>query len=260
MKLITETSYDLQLVEAKSDKNIHIVGIFSSANIENNNKRKYKREILEREIQKVETKIEKGSLWGELGHPPNPEINMDKIAILTKMLEWKGDHIYGKAKVLDTPMGQIAKTLVKEGNLGISSRGLGTVSENGYVNEDFNLITWDLVTDPSNNPSWVNGIYEGKEFNVVTEESAYHKFLNAKLKKYGVKSPNELSKEQKKKFFSEVEKEWTGEKDTNEDIIMDGVINYLQSFIFKGKTKEQIKRIVESNKEGIYEFYLNRGL
>lgn len=172
MKLITETSYDLELIESKSDKDMHIVGIYSSAEVENNNKRKYKRDILEREIGKVNGKIEKGSLWGELGHPPNPEINMDRISILTKTLEWKGDHVYGKSKVLDTPMGSIAKTLVKEGNIGISSRGLGTVSENGYVNEDFNLITWDLVTDPSNNPSWVNGIYEGKEFgtNEIPEE------------------------------------------------------------------------------------------
>jgi hypothetical protein len=258
MKLITETSYELQLVESKSDKNMHIVGIFSSAEIENNNKRKYKRDILEREIKKVNEKVDKGSLWGELGHPPNPEINMDKIAILTKMVEWKGDHVYGKAKVLDTPMGQIAKTLVKEGSLGISSRGLGTVSENGYVNEDFNLITWDLVTDPSNNPSWINGIYEGKEFNMKNEESAYQKFFQEKLKKYNVSSPSELSPEEKKKFFDEIEKEWKG--DTKNENVMDNVVEYLQAFIFKGKTKEQIKRIVESNKEGIIEFYLNRGL
>jgi hypothetical protein len=64
-------------------------------------------------------------------------------------------------------MGNIARTLVKEGKLGISSRGLGTVAEDGYVNEDFNLITWDLVTDPSNKPSWVNGIYEGQEFQMI---------------------------------------------------------------------------------------------
>ncbi|GAG06866.1 unnamed protein product, partial [marine sediment metagenome] len=64
------------------------------------------------------------------------------------------------------PMGQIAKTLVKEGKMGISSRGLGTVAENGDVNEDFNLITWDMVTDPSNHPSWVNGIFEAQEWTV----------------------------------------------------------------------------------------------
>jgi hypothetical protein len=79
-------------------------------------------------------------------------------------LEWKNNDLYGRAKILDTPMGNIAKTLVKEGQLGISSRGLGTVGDTGYVNEDYKLITWDLVTDPSNNPSWVNGILEGQDF------------------------------------------------------------------------------------------------
>lgn len=168
-KLITEISQDLEITESKS-KGLSVVGIFSSAEVENNNKRRYKKEILEREISKVNEKVNKKCLWGELGHPPNPEINPDKIAILNTVLEWKGNDVYGKAKILDTPMGQIAKTLVKEGRMGISSRGLGTVSEDGWVNEDFNLITWDLVTDPSNHPSWVNGIYEGKEWNGEDKE------------------------------------------------------------------------------------------
>ena len=142
-QLITEVSYDFQISESKKDNTLDIIGIFSSAEFENNNKRKYKKSILEREIEKVQEKVEKKSLWGELGHPPNPEINPDKIAILTTMLEWKGNDIYGKAKVLDTPMGKIARTLIKEGNMGISSRGLGTVADDGYVNEDFNLICWD---------------------------------------------------------------------------------------------------------------------
>lgn len=169
MKLITEISKDLEITESKST-GLNVVGIFSSAEVENNNKRRYKKDILEREVNKVTDKVDKKCLWGELGHPPNPEINPDKIAILTTVLEWKGNDLYGKAKVLDTPMGSIAKTLVKEGRMGISSRGLGTVSEEGWVNEDFNLITWDLVTDPSNHPSWVNGIYEGKEWNSDKKE------------------------------------------------------------------------------------------
>lgn len=160
MKLITELSRDVELYEAKS-KNPYIVGIWSSAEIKNNNGRVYKKDILEREIKKVQ---EKKSIWGELGHPPNPEVNPDKIAIKTVNLEWKNNDVYGKAKLLDTPMGNIARTLVKEGDMGISSRGLGTVNENGHVNEDFNLITWDMVTEPSNNPSWVQGIYEGQEW------------------------------------------------------------------------------------------------
>jgi len=67
---------------------------------------------------------------------------------------------------LETPMGEITKVLVKEGNVGISSRGLGTVADDGYVNEDFNLITWDIVTDPSNHPSWISGIYEEREWDI----------------------------------------------------------------------------------------------
>ena len=169
MKLITEISHNLELMESKS-KGIHVVGIFSSAEIENNNNRKYSKELLEREVDRVEEKIKGKSLWGELGHPPNPEINPDKIAILTTMLEWRGNDLYGKSKILDTPMGNIAKTLVKEGRMGISSRGLGTVGDDGYVNEDFNLLTYDLVTDPSNHPSWVNGIYEGREFTMPDKE------------------------------------------------------------------------------------------
>jgi hypothetical protein len=168
-KLITEVSNDFEITESKS-AGMHIVGIFSSSELKNSNNRVYKRDLLEREIGKVEEKINKKSLWGELGHPPNPEINPDKIAILTTKLEWKGNDVYGKAKVLDTPMGSIARTLIKEGNMGISSRGLGTVSDDGYVNEDFNLITWDLVTDPSNNPSWVNGIYEDKTWAIEVKD------------------------------------------------------------------------------------------
>jgi len=162
-KLITEVSHDFEVSESKAG-GTHIVGIFSSAELENNNKRRYKKSILEREVKKVSEKItgENNSLWGELGHPPNPEVNPDKIAILTTKLEWRGNDVFGKAKVLDTPMGNIAKTLIKEGSMGISSRGLGTVADDGYVNEDYNLICWDLVTDPSNSPSWVNGIYEGR--------------------------------------------------------------------------------------------------
>lgn len=170
-KLITEYSQDFEISEEKGSKEMYAVGIFSSAEMKNNNKRRYKKEILEREVGKVQEKIEKKCLWGELGHPPNPEVNPDKIALRTTQLEWKGNNLYGKAKILDTPMGQIAKTLVKEGAMGISSRGLGTVGDDGYVNEDFHLITWDLVTDPSNKPSWVNGIYEAQDFSIPGGEN-----------------------------------------------------------------------------------------
>lgn len=157
-------SYDVQLSEGSRSKDMYVVGIFSTAEAENNNKRKYSRKLLEREVGKITEKVDHRSLWGELGHPPSPEINPERIAILVEGLEWKGNNLYGKAKILKTPMGEIARELVKEGKLGISSRGLGTVGDDGYVNEDYKLITYDLVTDPSNHPSWVNGIYEGQTF------------------------------------------------------------------------------------------------
>lgn len=204
--LITECSHDLEINEGKNGKDLYITGIFSSYGLRNNNGRVYEEKTLKREVDKIMEKMNKSSVWGELGHPPNPEINMDKIAIKLESLEWQGKDLYGKAKIIDTPMGNIAKTLVREGNIGISSRGLGTVSENGTVNEDYNLLTWDLVTDPSNNPSWVKGIYEGKTWDMgdrfsgetvnekeeeVTEEtiseeqakSEYYKYLLENIKK-----------------------------------------------------------------------------
>jgi len=169
--LITEYNHDLQINEGK-DKNLYVTGIFSSFGDRNNNGRVYEEDTMKREVDKILGKIEKKCLWGELGHPPNPEINPDKIAIRVESLEWEGKHLYGKAKILNTPQGQIAKELVKEGMIGISSRGLGTVSEDGTVNEDYNLLTWDLVTDPSNGPSWVNGIFEGRTWEISKEKES----------------------------------------------------------------------------------------
>lgn len=162
--LITECSHDLEINESTNGKDLYVTGIFSSFNKRNNNGRVYEEGTMKREVDKILEKIEKKCLWGELGHPPNPEINPDKIAIRVESLEWNGEDLYGKAKILNTPQGKIAKELVGEGMIGISSRGLGTVSEDGTVNEDYNLLTWDLVTDPSNGPSWVNGIFEGKQW------------------------------------------------------------------------------------------------
>jgi len=102
----------------------------------------------------------------------SPELNLDRVAVLTTELKWVGDDVMGKAKILsETPMGHIASVLIKEGNLGISSRGLGTVNEgDNYVNEDFNLLRYDLVGDPSNPGSWVKGIYEGRTFTIPGED------------------------------------------------------------------------------------------
>jgi hypothetical protein len=166
LNLITETFTQVELWESKS-KIPYMVGIFASAETKNANGRVYEKSILEREVDKfINEKINTKSSWGELGHPDNSEINLDNVAMIIEDLEWKGNDVYGKAKILDTPKGMILKTLVKEGNIGVSTRGLGTVNESGTVNDDYNLITIDAVSDASNPGSrFINGILEGKTFN-----------------------------------------------------------------------------------------------
>ena len=165
--LITESSTDIELWESKS-KDPYIVGVFATAEVKNENGRKYRKDILDREVDKFITeKVNTRTSWGELTHPESSEINLDRAAILIESLEWRGSDVYGKAKILSTPMGMIVRSLVKEGNIGISSRGLGTVNESGYVNEDFSLLCWDVVADASNpNSKFMNGILEGRSFDI----------------------------------------------------------------------------------------------
>ncbi len=148
-----------------------MIGIFASAEIENANGRKYKKSILEREIDKFQKeKIDTRSSWGELEHPENSNINLDNVAIMIESLEWRGNDVYGKAKILDTPKGELLKVLMREGSIGVSTRGLGTVNEDGTVCDDYNLITIDSVADASNPGSrFMNGILEGKTFNLPSE-------------------------------------------------------------------------------------------
>jgi hypothetical protein len=165
MKLLVETSQKVEW--AKSDS-IIIEGIFSTAENKNINGRIYKKSILEREVDKLMEKIANKCLWGEIAHPVDrPEVSPDRISHLIEKLEWQGNDLIGRAKVIDTPVGKIAKTLIKEGRIGISSRGLGTVNESdNYVNDDYFMITYDFALDPSNQPSWINAITESKEFDV----------------------------------------------------------------------------------------------
>lgn len=171
LKLITETSENI--IAESIGRSLYVSGIFSSAGIRNLNGRVYERALLEREINKVKPQVNENSLYGQLNHPDKPEIDLEKVAIMVEDLHWKGDDVIGKAKVLDeTYCGGILKGIINGGGkVGISSRGLGTVNEDGKVNEDFNLICWDIVADASNPGSkYVNGIYEGREFESITPE------------------------------------------------------------------------------------------
>ena len=173
MKLITEEVESVEFIveEKNGKKSMFIEGIFLQGNIKNRNGRMYPVETLAREVGRYnENFVMKGRALGELGHPDGPTVNLDRVSHKIVCLEQRGDNFYGKAKLLETPMGKIAKSLIDEGVcLGVSSRGVGSliVTNEGYkkVGEDFMLATAaDIVADPSAPDAFVQGIMEGKEW------------------------------------------------------------------------------------------------
>ena len=172
MKLITEEITDAQYIVEEKDgkKNYAIKGIFMQSDIKNKNGRMYPKEILQREVVRYNREfINKNRAFGELGHPDGPTVNLERVSHMIKALYPEGNNFIGEARVLDTPYGKIVKSLIDEGaRLGVSSRGMGTLSNTGganVVNNDFYLATAaDIVADPSAPDAFVEGIMEGKEW------------------------------------------------------------------------------------------------
>ena len=173
MKLITEEISQVKIItEGKgSNKTLHIEGVFLQGGIKNRNGRMYPVETLSKEVNRYcETFVNKGRALGELGHPDGPTINLDRVSHKITSLRQEGSNWVGRAQILSTPMGTIAKNLLDEGvKLGVSSRGMGSLKEdrNGIkvVGEDFMLATAaDIVADPSAPDAFVNGIMEGKDW------------------------------------------------------------------------------------------------
>ena len=175
MKLIKEVVEDVNyLVEEKDGKKtLYIEGPFLVAEAVNRNGRKYLRETMQKEVSRyTDEYINKNRAFGELGHPDTPSINLDRVSQLNVSLREDGNVWIGKAKILDTPMGNIARNLIEGGGqLGVSSRGMGSLkSVNGIniVQDDFHLATAaDIVADPSAPGAFVQGIMEGKEWMLV---------------------------------------------------------------------------------------------
>ena len=172
MKLITEQIEEVKFLTEDNNgkKNHYIQGVFLQGEIKNRNGRVYPIDILEREVGRYTTEnISKNRALGELGHPEGPTVNLDRASHKIESLVREGNNYIGKAKILDTPMGQIAKSLLGEGvSLGVSSRGVGSLREMGganYVRDDYQLATAaDIVADPSAPDAFVEGIMEGKEW------------------------------------------------------------------------------------------------
>ena len=172
MKLISEEIVDVQFItEDTNGKKSHFIeGVFLQSDIRNRNGRMYPFDTLDREVSKYnENYIQRGRALGELGHPDGPTINLDRVSHKIVSLHAEGKNFIGKAKLLETPMGKIAKNLLDEGvKLGVSSRGLGSIERKGDVNivkDDFMLSTAaDIVADPSAPDAFVEGIMEGTEW------------------------------------------------------------------------------------------------
>ena len=175
MKLITEVTEDIQYIseEKNGKRNLYIEGVFLQSNLTNRNNRTYPKEIMRKEVDRYRTEqIDKKRAMGELGHPDGPTLNLDRVSHMITSLKEDGDNWIGKAKILDTPMGNIVKNLMDEGaQLGVSSRGLGSIKEKNGINEvqdDFILSTAaDIVADPSAPDAFVRGIMENKEWMMV---------------------------------------------------------------------------------------------
>ena len=213
MKLIAEyVDQGIELItEAKEDggKNYFIEGIFAQAEQKNRNGRIYPKMVMGRAVDKYVTEqVKKGRAVGELNHPDGPTVNLDKVSHKIEALDWKGNDIVGKARILDTPNGQIVKGLLDGGvQLGVSTRGMGSLDRRGdamYVKDDFILNTVDIVQDPSAPTAFVNGIMEGVEWvwnNGIIEAREIEK-METEIKKAPRKDLYEVQVREFKNFLS----------------------------------------------------------
>jgi len=173
MKLITELNEQIRYITeegVEGKKNLYIQGPFIQTEVKNRNGRMYRSESVAREVKRYnEDYVNKGRALGELGHPDGPSINLDRVSHRIVSLTQEGNDFMGKAQILNTPMGEIARNLIESGvQLGVSTRGMGSLKEvNGVqvVQDDFYLATAaDIVADPSAPNAFVNGIMEGVEW------------------------------------------------------------------------------------------------
>lgn len=174
MKLICEINENIEYLTEENEngeKNYFIKGVFMQGDRENRNKRFYPMEVLQKEVMRYQKEyIDRKRAFGELGHPSGPTINLDRVSHMITELKQDGSNFVGKAKIMDTPMGNIVKNLIKEGaTIGVSSRGMGSLKPNrngiAEVQKDFYLATaGDIVADPSAPDAFVEGIMEGVNF------------------------------------------------------------------------------------------------
>jgi hypothetical protein len=149
----------------KETGNLIVEGILATAEVKNGNVRYYAKDLWEREMDKYSQSIKERRAMGELDHPESQVINLKNVSHLISEYWWDGDNVMGKIEILPTPSGNILKELIKAGvTVGVSSRGMGSLEQNGSVMEvqdDFELLCWDFVSTPSNPGSYMKTLHEG---------------------------------------------------------------------------------------------------
>jgi hypothetical protein len=223
------------LTEGKTNPTVKVRGVFGRCNEENKNGRTYPTKVMEGQITKVQPLIEERRLCGELDHPQNDTVKLSNASHLVTKLEMKGNELIGEAEILNTPAGLTAKALIEGGvKVGISSRGMGTLSEDAHgqkiVNEDFRLVTFDLVADPSTRGAFP-GLSESTESKFAREsqdklkkESNFVTMIEARLRdsyapflEEAKKKKKKAKKKGKKKGFPDLNKDG---KITKADVLM----------------------------------------
>ena len=211
MKLITEEISSVKFItEGKgTKKKMYIEGVFLQGDLKNRNGRMYPAGTLAKEVSRYnEAFVNKGRALGELGHPDGPTVNLDRVSHKITSLRQEGANFVGRAKILNTPMGSIAKNLLDEGvKLGVSSRGVGSVRTNNegvnIVGEDFMLATAaDIVADPSAPDAFVDGIMEGKDW-IWDGGVLREKFATKTYKQINTLARSRELQENKLKLFKE---------------------------------------------------------
>lgn len=215
MKLITEICEDFEVVsqldEASGKKRMYIEGIFMQGNKVNRNGRLYEANMLEEKVNSYKkTFVESNRAYGELGHPSGPIVNGERICMRIVELSRNGDNFVGKAQISDTPMGKIVEGLINDGGqLGVSSRGMGSLKAKNGINEvqkDFMLAAVDVVTDPSAHEAFVDGIMEGVEWIQSTTGAWVPEYLDETRKAIHKTSQSDLSEAYMKAFTKFVNK------------------------------------------------------
>ena len=150
----------------KETGNLIVEGVLATAEVKNGNGRYYSKELWDREMGKYSELIKERRSIGELDHPESSVINLQNVSHIISEYWWDGDNVMGKIEILSTPSGNILKEIIKAGvTVGVSSRGMGSLEQNGNVMEvqdDFELLCWDFVSTPSNPGSYMHTLNEGK--------------------------------------------------------------------------------------------------